>query len=101
MKRIYTCEGCGDRVNDGDENFVIETHPHLFSLDGKMREVIIKLELGSGKSRPEEKLYHTKWVPSKFVPGGCACCGGHVKVICGALHEETIEEYYVHQACSE
>lgn len=103
MTKNYTCESCGKHVEDdefigplvyGEEHKVI--YADYPGLDPGTAAVIRKITADRGEPAEPVKMYHRTYVWTKGY--GCACCGGHKPTLCGPLHEETLEEYYVRMA---
>jgi len=101
--KIYTCEGCGKHVEDdefvgpleyGEEpKVILADYPNM---DPGTADFIRRLSADRGEVPEPVKKYHRTFVWTRGY--GCACCGGHKPTLCGPLHEETQEEYYVRMA---
>jgi hypothetical protein len=85
MSKDYICDQCGCHIVDGD-HVILETHPDLYN--HPLRELVISMDAKSSNLH-KQGFFHKKVV---FTPRISR------EVICGPLHEETQQEYYVRMA---
>lgn len=86
----YTCEGCGRHFSAERDclHIVHERWPELYEYFA--RDFCIDLDRKRGTPDPPEKLYHKVFHSRNSF--------GRRITLCGPLHEETQEEYYVRWA---
>lgn len=85
MDKPHICEKCGERLDESQ--LVSETDPDLY--EHALRDFCLKLREERGEPTPPAKLYHRRHAYRQW--GGTS----HF-YLCGPLHPETDQEYFVH-----
>lgn len=86
----YICERCGARIDDA--NVVFDSDPESYH-DSFLRKFKTELRGSDYLDKLPKKPYHTDWC---YVGYGNNAHGHREKYLCGPLHVETTQEYFVH-----
>ena len=87
--KTYVCDKCEARVDEDD--VVIHTHPDLWNYYGKLGEALVSESIARGD--PHESLPYHK---TQHYSRNGRCCSLPYARLCGPLHEETAQEYFIH-----
>lgn len=86
--KAYVCNSCNARVEE--DQIIAESDPDLWQ--HPMRSICEKLRESQGQPTPPQQLYHVVLAHVKMMRG----CARRERHLCGPLHEETTQEYFVH-----
>ncbi len=85
-QKIFICDTCGERLQE--EQVTMDHDPRTWH-NSIMREACDRIDKDEGREKPADRPYHQRHA---YTYRG----GSSHMYLCGPLHEETHQEYFVH-----
>lgn len=86
-KKYYVCEECDDRMID--DALIPSATPMFRTMNEQLKDIWLSFHPGQDYDPKPEKLYHNVHVYKSW--GGTSGMR-----LCGPVHEETQQEYFLH-----